>query len=63
MEQKGHKGKANYTGKIQVAGKWDVTTDDNSTGSVLDTARPMNGPYDRQIGPQSKTKFGLNRKA
>ncbi len=43
--------------------KWKVTVDDGSTGSVMDTERPRTGQYEdsRNIGPQSKTGFGLNR--
>lgn len=61
MEQKGHKGKASSQ-RSAYTGNWKVSSNDGDTGSVLDTTRPMNGPYDRLIGPQSKTKFGLNRK-
>lgn len=45
--------------------KWKITTDDNSTGSVMDTARPegKNRGTNKTIGPVSKTKFGQNRKA
>lgn len=43
--------------------KWKITTDDESTGSIMDTDRPYNAPYQvsRQIGPQSKTDFGKDQ--
>lgn len=61
MEQKSHKGKAS-TQSPSYTGKWKVTSTDKSSGSVMDTERPMNGPYDRLIGPQSQTGFGLDKK-
>lgn len=61
MEQKSHKGKAS-TQAPSYTGKWKVTSHDGDNGSVMDTDRPMNGPYDRLIGPQSKTGFGLDKK-
>lgn len=59
MEQKGHKGRAS-TKAPSYTGKWKVTSTDTDNGSVMDTARPLQGPYDRLIGPQSKTGFGLD---
>lgn len=38
-----------------------VVSTDKSTGSVMDTDRPMQAPYkDKLIGPQSKTDFGID---
>lgn len=58
---KTHKGKADMPHPTPP--KWKVTMDDESTGSVMDTARPRTGQYEdtRNIGPVSKTKFGQNR--
>lgn len=54
--------KASTPNQMKVGG-WKVTTDDTSTGSIMDTTRPFQKPYqaNRQIGPQSKTNFGRNR--
>jgi hypothetical protein len=54
------KGKADMKSSWQNSGRFKITVDTKPTGSIMDTARPATTS---QIGPQSKTGFGLNRKA
>lgn len=65
MDNKSHKGLGNTSGSSWVnSGRFNPTNEAKDTGSFSDMTRPRFAPYadgTGQIGPQSKTGFGLKR--